>query len=240
MFDDRLDVRARGRSHGLPRSRLQSTIAVSAPSPAVPVHQRGNRWRATSSVDVPELRAIAAKTAACILCRVRRFRSIRVWLAAARALVSVLTAVAVAAYILPAADSEFETVASDAALGQVVNAAHDIAVARSPDEIQSALRARSRQAQLWLWLVGANRHRIASSALPGLTRESLPGSNAALDLALSGRRSLPNETSSAPVVGLPVTLDDGSKAALIAYVPEEESPPGPRARCAARSFEARS
>src|SRR5690349_12951401 len=109
----------------------------------------------------------------------RLLRSIRVWLAATFTLVSLLTALAVATYVLPAADSEFGTVASDAAIGTVASAARDVAVARSPQEVQAALLARSRQAQLSLWLIGADRRTIASSALPGLTRESLPGSGAA-------------------------------------------------------------
>src|SRR5689334_6642645 len=147
-------------------------------------------------------------------------RSIRVWLAATLALVSALTALAVAAYVLPAADSEFDTVASDAAVGTVVSTARDVAVSQSPQEIAQALRSRSRQAQLSLWLVDAHRRTIASSALPGLDLANLPGSASAIRVALRGRRFLPTATSSSPLVGLPVTMTDGSRAALVAYVPE--------------------
>ena len=146
--------------------------------------------------------------------------SIRTWLAATLAAVSLLTAGAIALYVVPTADHQFRSLAQDAALGLTARAAHDVGTAQSQKAREDALARASRDGQLSLWLLDANRREIATSALPSLQLRNLPDASRAVSVALSGRRFVPTGAATAShVVALPARTATGGRAALVAYAP---------------------
>jgi signal transduction histidine kinase len=147
-------------------------------------------------------------------------RSIRIWLVALFLLVAVLTAAAIASWVLPAAEAEFAGLSRRAALGTATQAA--VAVSRATDDAgaAAALGRVSRRGQMSLWLVGADGEDIARSALPRVDRRNLAGAEDAIAAALEGRRTVPeDEEDPESVVGLPVQLPSGGAAAILAHAP---------------------
>ncbi len=147
---------------------------------------------------------------------VARWHQSRVWLVGSFLVVSVTTAIAIAAWVVPAADRRFSGLERAAALGSATEAAARVGRA-TPESVATSLAAVSRNDQVSLWLVGADGHDIARSALPVLDRSTLPGANDAIKDALAGRRSLPSDDTPAWVVALPVLLSSGEHAAVLAY-----------------------
>ncbi len=147
---------------------------------------------------------------------VARLHQTRVWLVASFLLVSAATAVAIAAWVVPAADARFAGLERTAALGSATEAAARVGQAE-PGAVATSLSAVSRNDQVSLWLVGADGTDVARSALPLLDRRKLPGADQAVSEALAGRRSLPSEDTSVWFVALPVVLRSGERAAVLAY-----------------------
>ena len=147
------------------------------------------------------------------------WNSTRVWLVASFLLVSAATALAMAAWSVPTADKQFDRVERIAVVGSATDAAAGVAHAQ-PADVGSGLSDVSRDDQVSMWLVGADGRDIARSALPVLNRRELPGADAAVASALAGRRTLPPDGSSVWVVALPVRLQSGEHAALLAYATE--------------------
>ena len=148
-----------------------------------------------------------------------RWHRTRVWLVASFLVVSAVTAVAIAAWVVPAADNRFARLERAAALGSATEAAARVGRAQ-PRAVATSLGAVSRNDQVSLWLVGADGRDIATSALPLLDRKTLPGADRAIGEALAGRRSLPADDAPAWVVALPVQLRSGDRAAVLAYATE--------------------
>ena len=147
------------------------------------------------------------------------WNSTRVWLVASFLLVSAATALALAAWSVPTADQQFDRVERVAVVGSATDAAAGVSHA-APSSVAPSLSAVSRDDQVSLWLVGRDGRDIARSALPVLNRRSLPGADAAVAAALDGRRTLPPDGSNVWVVALPVRLQSGERAALLAYATE--------------------
>ena len=146
--------------------------------------------------------------------------SIRTWLTATLVAVSLLTAGAIALYVVPTADHQFRSLAQDAALGLTARAAHDVSTADSRAGVQEALSRASRDGQLSLWLLDGSGREIAASALPSIHLRSLPEASSAIAVALAGRRFVPTGKATAShVVALPARTPQGGQAALVAYAP---------------------
>ena len=150
---------------------------------------------------------------------VARWHRTRVWLVASFLVVSAVTALAIAAWVVPAADQRFERLERAAALASATEAAARVGRAQ-PDAVATSLGAVSRNDQVSLWLVGADGRDITTSALPLLDRKALPGADRAISEALAGRRSLAADDAPAWVVALPVQLRSGDRAAVLAYATE--------------------
>jgi signal transduction histidine kinase len=146
--------------------------------------------------------------------------SIRTWFAATLVGVSLLTAGAIALYVVPTTDDQYRELAQDAALGLTARAAHDVSVADSPVAMHRALARASRQGQLSLWLVDHSGRVISASALPSVPLKTLPDASRAIAVALSGRRFVPPGSATAShVVALPARTQAGAEVALVAYAP---------------------
>ena len=150
-----------------------------------------------------------------------RLRSIRTWFAVTLVAVSLLTAGAIALYVVPTADGQYRALAQDAALGLTARAAHDVGGADSPAEIRRALARASRDGQLSLWLVDRNGHVIAASALPSVSLRKLPDANRARSrsrsrVVASSRAATPPPRTSWPS---PRTHVPARRVALVAYAP---------------------
>lgn len=153
-------------------------------------------------------------------CVMARLCSIRTWFAATLVGVSLLTAVAIAIYVVPTTDHQYRELAQDAALGLTARAAHDVGSADSPAEVRQALARASRDGQLSLWLVDRDGRVVAASALPSVSLRSLPDASRAIAVALSGRRFVPTgEAIASHVVALPARAQSGEAVALVAYAP---------------------
>ena len=151
---------------------------------------------------------------------VARLYSIRTWFAATLVAVSLMTAAAIALYVVPTTDGEYRDLAQDAALGITARAAHDVAAARTPAGIHDALSRASRNGQLSLWLVDEHGSVISASALPSVSLRSLPDASRAIAVALSRQRFVPTgEATASHVVALPTRTRSGGPAALVAYAP---------------------
>ena len=150
---------------------------------------------------------------------VATWNSTRVWLVASFLLVSAATALALAAWSVPAADHQFDRVERVAVVGSATDAAASVSRA-APSAVAPNLASVSRDDQVSLWLVGRDGRDIARSALPVLDRRALPGADAAVAAALDGRRTLPPDGSNVWVVALPVRMQSGERAALLAYATE--------------------
>ena len=149
-----------------------------------------------------------------------RLCSIRAWFAATLVAVSLLTAGAIALYVVPTTDDKYRDLAQDSALGVTTRAAHDVAATRTSAGIHQALSRASRNGQLSLWLVDQNGSVLAASALPSVALRSLPDASRAITVALSGRRFVPTgEATASHVVALPTRTRTGAPAALVAYAP---------------------
>jgi signal transduction histidine kinase len=145
---------------------------------------------------------------------------IRAWFSITLVAVSLLTAVATALYVVPAADEQYRALAQDAALGLAARAAHDVGEADSPAGVRLALARASRDGQLSLWLVDRDRHVVAASALPSVALRSLPDASRAITVSLSGRRFVPSgDATASHVVALPARTPAGAAVALVAYAP---------------------
>ena len=139
-----------------------------------------------------------------------RLRSMRTWFAATIVGVSVLTAGAIALYVVPSTDGQYRALAQDAALGLTARAAHDVGNARSAAEIHRALARASRDGQLSLWLVGSGGHVISASALPSVSLRNLPDADRAIAVSLAGRRFVPaGDATASHVVALPSQTEVG-------------------------------
>jgi signal transduction histidine kinase len=149
-----------------------------------------------------------------------RLRSIRTWFAATIVGVSLLTAGAIALYVVPTTDGQYRSLAQDAALGLTARAAHDVGEARSTTEIHRALARASRDGQLSLWLVDSTGHVLSASALPSVSLRKLPDANRAIAVSLAGRRFVPSgDATASHVVALPSQTRSGARVALVAYAP---------------------
>ena len=149
-----------------------------------------------------------------------RLSTIRTWFAAMLVGVSLLTAGAIALYVVPATDDQYRDLAQDAALGLTSRTAHDVGNARSPADVRRALARASRNGQLSLWLVAPSGRVIAASALPSVSLRSLPEASRAIEVALSGRRFVPTgEATASHVVALPARTREGDRGALVTYAP---------------------
>jgi signal transduction histidine kinase len=151
---------------------------------------------------------------------VAHLSGIRTWFAATLVAVSLLTAGAIALYVVPTTDSQYRDLAQDAALGMTARAAHDVGAARTDADVQRALARASRDGQLSLWLVDSRGHVVIASALPSVSLRGLPDAARAIAVALSGRRFVPTgEATASHVVALPARTQAGAAAALVAYAP---------------------
>jgi signal transduction histidine kinase len=149
-----------------------------------------------------------------------RLCSIRTWFAATLVGVSLLTAGAIALYVVPTTDDQYRDLAQDAALGLTTRAAHDVAGAHSPAGVHRALARASRNGQLSLWLVDRSGRVISASALPSVSLRSLPDASRAIAVAFSGRRFVPTgQATASHVVALPARTQAGAGLALVAYAP---------------------
>jgi|tagenome__1003787_1003787.scaffolds.fasta_scaffold20989306_8 signal transduction histidine kinase/HAMP domain-containing protein len=149
-----------------------------------------------------------------------RFCSIRTWFAATLVAVSLLTAGAIALYVVPTTDDQYRDLAQDAALGVTARAAHDVSDASTSAGVNRALARASRNGQLSLWLVDKRGRVVAASALPSVSLRSLPDVSRAISVALARGRFVPTGKGTAShVVALPTRTRNGAPAALVAYAP---------------------
>ena len=149
-----------------------------------------------------------------------RFCSIRTWFAATLVAVSLLTAGAIALYVVPTTDDQYRDLAQDAALGVTARAAHDVSDASTSAGVHRALARASRNGQLSLWLVDKRGKVVSASALPSVSLRGLPDVSRAISVALARGRFVPTgEGTASHVVALPARTRNGAPAALVAYAP---------------------
>jgi hypothetical protein len=94
------------------------------------------------------------------------FSSIRVWLAGAFLLVSVVTALAIALYVLPKAEREFAQLSERAGAVDAERAAVAVSSASTPKKVQDEVKALSGLSHMSLWIYDARRELRRSSGTP--------------------------------------------------------------------------
>jgi signal transduction histidine kinase/HAMP domain-containing protein len=151
-----------------------------------------------------------------------RLISIRWWLALTFALISALTAVAVAELYTQRAENAFRGRAQDLAAGATVSAAEALRVAvQQGQSLQDAVTETARSRRLALFVFDANGHLLTGSTSHGVPLGAVPSAKDALARALDGQRYVQSfDRGRSIVVGL--RLRAGRSAALVARASRPE------------------
>lgn len=158
-----------------------------------------------------------------ILPGVRRgFISIRWWLALLFALISALTAIAVAELYTSQAESAFRARAQDLAAGTTVNAAQTLRIAlQQGQNLRAAATDIARKQRLALFVFDSNGRLLTDPTSHGVPLASVPSARDALAAALAGQRYVASfDQGRSIVVGL--RMGEGNAAALVARASRPE------------------